>query len=207
MRVLPAIAIVALLVAVAAGSGLALDWSAHPPAQGRLASCQTGAQLAPGVYAGPPPMCIDTHRKYTATLATTKGTITMSFLTGSTPKTVNNFVVLASHGYYNGLKFFGAQSWVIQSGDPQGNGRGGVGYTLPQEPPSASDQWVPGSLGMARFPQGGISGSQFFILRDSWSGGDPSDVYNHFATITQGFDVATQLDQTDKIVSVKVRQS
>jgi cyclophilin family peptidyl-prolyl cis-trans isomerase len=60
---------------------------------------------------------------------------------------------------------------------------------------------------MARFPDGSISGSQFFILRDSWSGGDPTDAYNHFATITVGFDVASQLDQTDRILQVKVKRT
>lgn len=207
MRLLPALVILALLVAVASGAGLALEWSAHPPASGSIAGCATQAQLAPGAYAGPPPMCIDTHKKYTGSIVTTKGTMSFSFLTGSTPKTVNNFVVLASHGFYNGLKFFNPQTWAIQSGDPENNGRGGAGYNLPQEPPREQDQWVPGSLGMARFPDGSISGSQFFILRDTWPGGDPTEVYNHFATITSGFDVASQLGGTDKILSVKVKES
>jgi cyclophilin family peptidyl-prolyl cis-trans isomerase len=199
--------IVALLVAAAVGSGLSLDWSTHPAAQAGLARCSTQTQLAPGLYAQAPPMCIDPHRNYGGTIVTTKGTISFVFLTGSTPKTVNNFIVLATNGYFNGLKFFSPQSWVIQSGDPQNNGHGGPGYTLPPEPPRSDDKWVPGSLGMARLPDGSINGSQFFILRDAWSGGDPTDVYNHFATITLGFDIASQLDQTDRILQVKVKRT
>jgi len=207
MPLVPSLVVVALLAAAAVGSGLSLDWSAHPAVQGSLAKCRTQTQLAPNLYAGPPPMCIDPHRNYGGTIVTTKGNISFVFLTGSTPKTVNNFIVLATNGYFNGLKFFSPQSWVIESGDPLNNGHGGAGYTLPREPPRPNDSWVPGSLGMARYPDGGISGSNFFILRDSWSGGDPTDVYNHFATITLGFDIASQLDQTDRILQVKVRRT
>ena len=207
MALVPAVVVAALLVAAAVGGGLSLDWSARPAAQGGLGQCGTQTQLAPSLYTGPPPTCIDPHKTYGGTIVTTKGSISFVFLTSSTPETVNNFIVLATNGYFNGMKFFDAQSWVIESGDPLNNGRGGPGYTLPPEPPRSDDKWVPGSLGMARFPDGSISGSQFFILRDSWSGGDPTDVYNHFATITLGFDVASQLDQTDRILQVRVKRT
>ena len=206
MPLLPAVVIVALLAAAAVGSGLSLDWSAHPAAQSGFAKCRTQTQLATNLYAGSPPMCINPHATYDGTIVTSKGSISFVFLTSSAPKTVNDFIVLASNGYFNGMKFFNAQSWVIESGDPRANGHGGSGYTLPPEPPGPKDRWVPGSLGMARYADGSISGSQFFILRDSWAGGDPVDVYNHFATITLGFDVATQLDQTDKILQVKIKR-
>jgi cyclophilin family peptidyl-prolyl cis-trans isomerase len=206
MPLLPAIVVVALLVAVAVGSGLSLDWAARPAAQSGLARCRTQTQLAPNLYAGPAPMCIDPHRTYDGTIVTTKGSISFVFLTSSTPKTVSNFIALATNGYFNGMKFFNAQSWLIESGDPLANGHGGPGYTLSPEPPGPKDQWVPGSLGMARNADGSISGSQFFILRSSWAGGDPTDVYNHFATITLGFDIASQLDQTDRILQVKLKR-
>src|SRR5207253_6959565 len=99
-------AIVAWRRAVAAGGGLPLDWSVHPPAQAGLAKCRTQTQLSTDFYAGPPPMCIDPHKNYGGTIVTTKGNISFVFLTASTPKTVNNFVVLATNGYFNGLKFF-----------------------------------------------------------------------------------------------------
>jgi hypothetical protein len=123
--------VVALLVAVAVGSGLSLDWSAHPAAQGGLGQCRTQTQLGPRLYAGPPPTCIDSGKSYGGTIVTTKGSISFVFLTGSTPKTANNFVALATNGYFNGLKFFNPQPWVVESGDPRNNGRGGPGYTLP----------------------------------------------------------------------------
>src|SRR5207249_1463345 len=121
-----------------------------------------------------PPMCIDPNANYAATLKTTKGDIGLTFQTKQTPKTVNNFVVLATHGYFIGLPFWRSLDWVIQSGDPQGNGQGGPGYTLNPEAPASDEQWTPGSICMTRFPDGTISGSQFFILKQTWQGGNPT---------------------------------
>ena len=55
-------------------------------------------------------------------------------------------------------------------------------------------------------PDQAISGSQFFILKQSWPGGDPTITYNHFATITLGFDVVGQLTSSDRILSVEVKR-
>ena len=207
MRPIVALAISAVVVAAVIGAGVGIDWaiSPHPPAA--FATCRTASQLAPNRYTAPPPMCIDTGKTYTGTLKTTKGDVTVNFLTRQTPTTVNNFIVLAENGYFNGLPFFHSLDWVIQSGDPQGNGQGGPGYTLPPEPPAADEQWSPGSMGMARFPDGSISGSQFFILKQSWPGGDPTTVYNHFATVTLGFDVVSQLTASDRILSVSIKRA
>ena len=206
MRPLPALAITALIVAVVIGAGIGVDWLASPHPAAAFARCQTAQKLAPGLYAGPPAMCIDPNATYNGTIKTTKGDFSMVFLK-STPKTVNNFIVLAENGYYDGLSFFRVEDWVVQTGDPQNSGRGGPGYALPEEPPGQGDQWVPGSLGMARFPDGSISGSQFFILKQSWPGGDPTTVYNHFATVTLGFDVVSQLTASDRILSVSIKRA
>jgi cyclophilin family peptidyl-prolyl cis-trans isomerase len=202
-----ALAISALVVALVIGAGIGIDWALGPHPAGGFAKCQTAAKLAPSLYAGPPPMCIDTNATYTGTLKTTKGDITLNFLTKQAPKTVNNFIVLAENGYFNGQTFWHSADWQIQGGDPQGNGHGGPGYSLAPEPPAADDQWPPGSLGMARFPDGTISGSQFFILKQAWPGGNPVDVYNHFATVNLGQDIVGQLDTTDRILSVEIKRA
>jgi cyclophilin family peptidyl-prolyl cis-trans isomerase len=207
MRPWQALAISGLVVAIVIGAGAAIDWAARPHPPAAFAKCRTATQLAPDLYSGPPRMCIDPKATYNGTIKTTKGDITFVFLTKSTPKTVNNFVVLAENGYFNGQAFWRVEDWVVQSGDPLSNGRGGPGYTLPEEPPSKGDQWVPGSLGMARFPDGTISGSQFFLLKQSWPGGDPTTVYNHFATVTLGFDVVGQLTTSDRILSVEIKRA
>jgi cyclophilin family peptidyl-prolyl cis-trans isomerase len=207
MRPVVALAISALVVALVIGAGIGIDWAIGPHPQAAFSKCRTASQLAPDRYTAPPPMCIDTSKTYTGTLKTTKGDLTLNFLTKQTPKTVNNFIVLAENGYFNGLPFFRSLDWVIQSGDPLGNGQGGPGYSLPPEPPAADEQWSPGSVGMARFPDGTISGSQFFILKQPWSGGNPTAVYNHFATVTSGMDIVSQLDSSDRILSVGVKRA
>jgi cyclophilin family peptidyl-prolyl cis-trans isomerase len=207
MRPIVALAISALVVALVIGAGVGIDWAIgpHPPAA--FAKCRTASKLSPTSYTAPPPMCIDTNASYTGTMKTTKGDISFNFLTKQTPRTVNNFIVLAENGYFNGLPFFRSLDWVIQSGDPLGNGQGGPGYSLPPEPPAADEQWSPGSMGMARFPDGTISGSQFFILKQAWSGGSPQAVYNHFATVTQGMDIVGQLDTSDRVLSVGIKRA
>jgi cyclophilin family peptidyl-prolyl cis-trans isomerase len=206
MRPIPAIAIMLVVVALLVAGGIGLDLLLKPQPAGAFAGCKTAPELAPGQFKSPPPMCIDPKKNYKGTIKTTKGNFSFVFLTSTAPKTVNNFVVLAVNGYFDGLTFFRAEDWVVQTGDPQNNGRGGPGYTLPPEPPPASDKWVPGSLGMARFPNDGISGSQFFILKTTWPGGDPTTVYNHFATITLGFDIVGQLSAGDRITSVEIQR-
>ncbi len=207
MRPVVALAISALVVALVIGAGLGIDWVLGPHPGPAFARCRTAPQLAPNLYSGPPPMCIDTRANYTGTLKTTKGDITISFLTKQAPKTVNNFIVLAENGFFGGQAFWRSQDWVIQSGDPLANGHGGPGYTLPEEPAAADEQWPPGSIGMARFPDGTISGSQFFILRQAWQGGNPTAAYNHFATVTLGFDIVGQLDTSDRILSVEIKRA
>lgn len=197
-------AVVAVLIVIALLVGQALEWANHPVPTGAFAACHTAPTTGPHTFAGPPAMCIDKTKNYSATISTTKGDVGIVLLASSTPVTVNNFIVLAVNGYFNGLPFFNSADWYIQSGDPLGSGRGGPGYLLPDE--RSNDQWVPGSLGMARIPDQGLSGSQFFITKSAVPNGPPSTVYNHFATVTLGFDKVGQLDATDRILSVTVKK-
>jgi cyclophilin family peptidyl-prolyl cis-trans isomerase len=207
MRPVVALAISAIVVAVVIGAGVGIDYAIGPHPASAFSRCRTAPPLAPNTYTGPPPMCIDVNAKYTGTLKTTKGDVTFELLAKQAPRTVNNFVVLAENGYFNDQTFWSSQDWVIQTGDPLNNGHGGPGYTLPPEPPAANEQWPPGSMGMARFPDGTISGSQLFILKAAWSGGNPTAVYNHFGTVTLGFDVISQLGTSDRILSVEIKRA
>jgi peptidyl-prolyl cis-trans isomerase B (cyclophilin B) len=207
MRPLVALVISAVVVALVIGAGVGIDWALSPHPPSAFSKCRTASQLAPDLYTAPPPMCIDTRAKYTGTLTTTKGDIVLAFQTQQTPKTVNNFIVLAENGFFNGQTFWRSLDWIVQSGDPLASGQGGPGYTLPAEPAAADEQWPPGSVGMARFPDGSISGSQFFILKGAWPGGNPVAVYNHFATVTAGFDLVSQLSTSDRILSVAIKRA
>jgi peptidyl-prolyl cis-trans isomerase B (cyclophilin B) len=197
--------IVALLVAAVLGSGLLVDRALAPQIPGALAGCQTSTQIAPREFIGPQPMCISATNKYEATVNTSQGPIVIQLHPEIAPVTVNNFVVLATHGYYNGLTFWKSEDWVVQGGDPRGDGRGGPGYGLPDE--SSSDAWGLGSVGMARAPGGSVNGSQFFIEKAAWPGGGPTAVYNRFGTVISGMDKAQLLQQSDTITSITIKVS
>lgn len=191
---------VVVLLAALIGQGLTSALQSRPA--GAFAGCHTARQVAPRVYAGPPAMCIDAKRTYAATLHTTKGDISVTFFTDVAPVTVNNFIVLAVNGYFDGLRFFRQGTFYWQTGDPNEDGTGGPGYLLPDED-TGSHPWVPGSLGMARFAEG-LSGGQFFITTGSWPGDGPPAEFNHFATVTLGNDILGQLTTGDRITSVSV---
>jgi cyclophilin family peptidyl-prolyl cis-trans isomerase len=92
---------------------------------------------------------------------------------------------------------------VVQAGDPNGNGTGGPGYNLPEEPSSFLN-WELGAVGMARVPGGPVNGSQFFIEKAAWPGAGPTATYNRFGTVTSGMDKLQVVTTTDKINSISI---
>ena len=201
------ILIVIAIVVVVLGSGLAMDKAISPVVPSQLADCKTSTRLGPHEFTGLQPICIVPNKTYTATLYTTQGNIVIKLLPQYAPVTVNNFVVLAVSGYYNGLTFWDAPDWEIQGGDPQGNGRGGPGYTLPEEHTNKLT-WDPGSVGMARIPGGPVNGSQFFITKLPWPGAGPTATYNYFGTVTSGLtDHAAAITPGDRINTVTIAVS
>jgi peptidyl-prolyl cis-trans isomerase B (cyclophilin B) len=187
-----------------------------------LAACDTGgtpAELATPSAAvcknpnrntvnqlnAPPAMTIDVNKTYTAKLNTDQGSFTIKLLPHAAPSTVNNFVFLAQQKYYDCLTFHRVvPQFVVQGGDPLGNGTGGPAYKLPNE--TNPTPWKAGSVGMAS-SQAGVSGSQFFIvLADGPSAASlaTSGVYNQFGSVTEGFDVVQKLKIGDKITSIEI---
>ncbi len=110
-----------------------------------------------------PKMSIQTNKQYTALVHTNYGDFSIQLFAKNSPKTVNSFVFLADHKFYNGDQFFRIiQSFMIQTGDPNNNGTGGPGYTIPDElPPSVP--YTAGVVAMANTGQPNSGGSQFFI--------------------------------------------
>jgi len=200
------ILVVGILVVAALGSGLLIDRAFQGPVPDPLAGCQTSTQIAPHEYLGPQPMCISATSKYVATVNTTQGPIVIQLHPEIAPVTVNNFIVLAIHGYYNGLTFWKSEDWVVQGGDPRGDGTGGPGYNLPEEP-NYSPGWGLAAVGMARAPGGPVNGSQFFIEKAAWPGSGPTAVYNRFGTVISGMDKAQLLQTTDTITSITIKVS
>lgn len=195
--------IMGILVAAVLGTGLAMQSAVAGPRPTALANCKTSTAIGIHAFLASQPVCILPNHKYTATLNTTQGQIVIELLPDTAPVTVNNFVVLALNGYYTGSPFWKAEDWVVQTGDPKGDGTGGPGYNLPEEP-SAFLPWGVGAVGMARIPGGPINGSQFFIIKGVWPGTGPTAIYNRFGTVLSGSAQIQAISTTDKINSVTI---
>jgi len=133
-------------------------------------------------------------------ISTDKGDIVFELFSDTAPKTVSNFVYLTQGEYFNGLTFHRREEgFVIQGGDPSGNGTGGPGYDFEDE---LQDDYgyERGIVAMAnRGPD--TNGSQFFIML--------ADVplpkaYTVFGRVTQGMDVVDAIAIGDKMTSVVV---
>ena len=121
------------------------------------------------------------------------------------PQTVNNFVYLAQHGFYAGLTFHRVvPGFVVQGGDPSGDGTGGPAYKLPNE--TNPSKWPRGTVGMAS-SAAGVSGSQFFITLGDAPFLATNGVYNHFGQVTSGMDVIDKIQVGDTIASLDVTAS
>lgn len=145
-------------------------------------------------YDEPPPMTIDPAKTYTATMETSCGTMVANLDAANAPKAVNNFVFLARDDFYDGLTWHRVvNDFVIQGGDPKGDGTGGVGYDVAAEPPT--DGYELGSLAAAKTgtDPAGTMGSQFFIVTGSRGTSLPND-YARFGILTEGLDVAQKLE-------------
>jgi len=163
------------------------------------------------------------EKKKVAVIKTEKGDITVEFNTKAAPKHVENFVKLAESGFYNGLTFHRVEpNFVIQGGDPKGNGTGGPseadlvkaygkipdwiksdgrGYTLPAE---IKAQHNDGALAMARTnnPEMRSSTSQFYICNGPQHFLDSG--YTVFGQVVEGMDVVRKIAKGDKIISITI---
>jgi cyclophilin family peptidyl-prolyl cis-trans isomerase len=143
-------------------------------------------------FDGPPPMCIDPAKRYTADMVTSRGTIRIALDPVSAPKTVNNFVVLARYHYYDGIVFHRViPGFVLQGGDPKGTGTGGPGYKFEDELPKPG-RYELGSLAMANAGPN-TNGSQFFIISGPQGVRLPPN-YSLFGKAVSGLDVVAAID-------------
>lgn len=131
---------------------------------------------------------------YSAILKTTKGEMTIEFNKDQTPKTVMNFLKLAQKGFYDNTIFHRViENFMIQGGDPKGNGTGGPGYKFDDEP--FSGEYERGVVAMANSGPN-TNGSQFFIMHKDYP--LPKD-YVIFGKVIEGFEVL-DLIATEKVM-------
>ena len=137
-------------------------------------------------------MCIDTRAAYDALMKTSEGTIKIALDTKNAPNTVNNFVFLARHHFYDGLTVHRVvPGFIIQGGDPLANSNGGPGYTFPDELPG-KDGYEIGAIAMAN---SGVNtnGSQFFIVTGA-TGQALKGTYSTFGKVSKGTSVLKAID-------------
>lgn len=124
---------------------------------------------------------------------TTKGSFTMVLFPKESPKTVANFEKLVTKGFYNGLTFHRViPGFVVQGGDPKGDGTGGPGWSIPDEHNSLKH--IPGAVAMAKAGPD-TAGSQFYIALERIPHLDGD--YTIFGQVIQGMDVVKKIQPTE----------
>ena len=160
------------------------------------AKAPSGAGRPTPQFHGPPPMTIDDAASYTATVETSCGTFEVGLRPDLAPQAVNSFVFLAQQGFYDGLTFHRImKGFVIQGGDPVGDGSGGPGYEYDIETSPEQTFDAAGLLASAnRGP--GTNGSQFFVTlapTPQLDPGEGSGEYTIFGEVSQGLGVVKRI--------------
>ena len=142
-----------------------------------------------------------------AVFTTNKGTIRVQLAGKDAPIHVGNFVELAQKGFYDGLTFHRyVPYFVIQGGDPKGNGTGGPGYRIQQEfTTNPNNSHEDGALAMARSSNPDSAGSQFYFCLGAQHFLDPN--YTVFGQTLEGFDTIAALRQGDTIESIVIENA
>jgi peptidyl-prolyl cis-trans isomerase B (cyclophilin B) len=187
--------VIAVIIAIFSGGGDSSSSKVTTLTPQQRAACADPVKNPTRTFAAPPPMTIDATAKYTATLCTSEGVIELSLDAAGAPVATNNFVFLAQEGFYDGLTIHrAAKDFVIQGGDPKGDGSGGPGYTVAGEIPT--DHYPVGSLAAAKTSAepAGTMGSQFFIVTGANGATLPND-YARFGKVTSGLKAAQSIEK------------
>ncbi|MDP7398105.1 MAG: peptidylprolyl isomerase [Lentisphaeria bacterium] len=138
------------------------------------------------------------------TISTSRGDIQLELYADKVPNTVANFVKLAADGFYDGLSFHRViDDFMVQTGCPEGSGRGGPGYQFEDEFHAELRHDGPGVLSMANSGPNS-NGSQFFIthIATPWL----DDKHSVFGRVTNGQDVVNAVEQGDLMDKVSIEE-
>ena len=181
---LPILAVAAVVLVAGCGGGASSSSSS---------TSETTTEASSTASERPP---LDPAKTYTATMKTSEGTFSFTLDVKDSPNTTASFASLVKKGFYDGLTFHRiVPDFVIQGGDPKGDGTGGPGYTCrrhaAQSTPStrrASSRWP------RRAPSHpGTSGSQFFVVTGADAGLPPD--YAILGNVNHGLDVVEKIGQ------------
>ena len=197
----------------AAGSALTAslsdrDWAVRVRAAELLRRLDPGANENPRRPAPPPTVAelaaldpmIDPPYSPTAYIETAKGTIQFELAVLDAPRTVANFISLVRRNFFRGVQLHRVvPDFVVQDGDPRGDGEGGPGYTIRDE--INQRPYLRGTVGMA-LDWADTGGSQFFITHSPQPHLDGR--YTVFGQVVAGMDVVDRLQQWDTIDRIRV---
>jgi HEAT repeat protein len=174
-----------------------LDPAAAAGAEAQIRPAPT--TLSPDAYAtvrlGNPPVSTQLF------LDTDRGTIQIELAVLDAPLTVENFISLAQKGFFNGLSVHRVvPDFVMQDGDPRGDGEGGPGFSIRDE--INERPYLRGTVGMALDPWPDTGGSQYFITHSPQPHLDGK--YTVFGRVIAGMDVVDKIQQWDVIRQVRV---
>jgi peptidyl-prolyl cis-trans isomerase B (cyclophilin B) len=187
------------LPAAESGGFMPLSLTPAPGQQGQQQQQTQGQQMnLPGQQQSQQPQQ-ELKASYSATIKTTRGNIRVNLRADAAPYTVINFINKAQSNFYNNLTFHRVEDWVVQGGDPKGDGTGGGNMQvefniLP---------FVAGTLGVASRGDGKVQNdSQFFITKTDATWLDKQ--YTNFGSVTEGMDVVNKMQIGDKILGITV---
>lgn len=201
----PLLLLALALFLVAAGCGV--DQGKPSNGQGSAGGGQATASPSPSATAteapedeGPELLGPEKHPEVTIEMSNGK-TIKIELYPEVAPNTVNNFISLVQDGFYDGLIFHRViPGFMIQGGDPDGNGSGGPGYSIPGE---FSDngfenklKHTRGVISMARTNMPDSAGSQFFIMVEDYPSLD--NLYAAFGKVIEGIETADEIVAQDR---------
>jgi peptidyl-prolyl cis-trans isomerase B (cyclophilin B) len=182
------LALVIPLVILLVGCGSGSDKSGASKTKGTTMDCEIGGDRSKAELAN-----LDDGGKHEIVVNTSKGSFTFELATKTSPCTTASIAGLVQKGFFDGLTFHRiVPGFVIQGGDPAGNGTGGPGYSTVDAPPKDT-QYVKGLVAMAKAgPEpAGTSGSQFFVVTGENVHLPPD--YAVLGRVTEGLDVVEKI--------------
>jgi peptidyl-prolyl cis-trans isomerase B (cyclophilin B) len=184
--------------AVAVGAVVLFHRSGSGPSAGRHPSTGRCRAATPRIrqpqqFPAAPPKSLSAGSAWTMTMRTNCGDIVAELDGAKAPQTVASFVFLAAKKYFDGtpchrLTTAASGIFVLQCGDPTGQGAGGPGYGFGVENAPRNGQYPAGTLAMARTQDPNSNGSQFFIVYADTTLSDPTG-YTVFGRITKGLGI------------------
>jgi peptidyl-prolyl cis-trans isomerase B (cyclophilin B) len=191
-----AVGVVAAILISRGGSSSDSSSSSSPSTEASAGGCKKVEAPKPkNVSFKQPKQTLKAGEAATAVLKTSCGTFEIALDTKRAPKTANSFAFLAEEGFYDDLTFHRvAPGFVIQGGDPKGNGLGGPGYTVTEKPPS-NLSYTKGTVAMAKSSADppGRSGSQFFVVTAPDAGLPPE--YALLGKVSKGYSTVARIEK------------